>query len=84
MEHSGETASVGALRSAPTLYPAIRDNNIVNNMVVCPIYTEYYSEPQRSNVPPTLTVTLYVEPFDTDAEPSDAVDDNTNPIGISG
>ena len=43
--HSGETASVGALRSAPTLYPAIRDNNIVNNMVVCPIYTEYYSVP---------------------------------------
>ena len=46
MEHSGETASVGALRSAPTLYPAIRDSNIVNNMVVYPIYTEYYSEPK--------------------------------------
>ena len=43
-----------------------------------------YDQDNGSNVPPTLTVTLYVEPFDTDAEPNATFDDNTNPIGISG
>ena len=63
MEHSGETASVGALRSAPTLYPAIRDSNIVNNMVVCPIYTEYYSEPSTLGgevMNPTLSIRVSI------------------------